>query len=109
MSLENGFFADIEKLHAHQSEAAQDARDAAGLLEEMKRAYQLCEAMGDRRMENVLKDTERIARYCDKKHHYIDELCSEVEQLSLNIGTIIEDSNDSAQRLFRYIEIISDL
>ena len=108
MSLENGFYANTEKLHALQAEAVQDSRVADRLLEELKKACSLAEALGDRRLADVLQDMEKIARYCDGKQRFLDELCAEVELLSLHIGAEIDRSSEAAQNLFRSIDIISD-
>lgn len=109
MALENGFYANTEKLHDLQAEVTEEARVAQRLLEELKRAYRLSEAIGDHRLNKPMQNMEKIARYCDRKRHYVDEMCSELEQLSLNIGTVIEESSETALRLFRNIDILTDL
>lgn len=108
MALENGFYANTDKLHDLQTEVTEEARVAERLLEELKEAYRLCEAVGDHKLNRVLQDMERIARYCDRKRHYVDDMCSELELLSLNIGAVIDESSERALRLFRNIDILSD-
>ena len=97
--MENGFYANTEKLHDLQAEVTEETRVAQRLLEELKRAYRLSEAIGDHRLNKPMQNMEKIARYW----------CSELEQLSLNIGTVIEESSETALRLFRNIDILTDL
>ncbi len=106
MSLENGLYADTAKLRTHVDEIAAEARTAQLLCEKIQFAQRLSE-LGDCRYGLLAADAEKLSRYFREMQSNVDNMCTELELLSLKISSMISESTDEAKRHFRAIDIIS--
>lgn len=107
MSLEHGLYANTGKLRTHVDEIAAEARTAQLLYEKIRYAQRLSE-LGDRRYGLVAADADKLARYFRGMQEHVDNMCTELSLLSLNISELISESTDEAKRDFRAIDIISE-
>ena len=107
MALENGLYADTAKLRTHIDEIAAEARTAQLLYEKLQVAQRIASELGDYRYTRLTEDAEKISQYFRDVRLYVDNMCTELELLSLGISALISESTDEARRDFRAIDIVS--
>ena len=106
MYLDNGLYANTAKLRTHVDEIATEARTAQSLLEKIQSAQRMSE-LGNYRYAKLASDAEKLSRYFKEMQVHTDNMCTELELLSLNISALINESTEKAKLDYRAIDIVS--
>lgn len=91
--MENGFYADTVRLRQHSIEMHEE-RHIAGLLYEQLSMMQKIAGSADAAVyEQLIEQSEKLVRYFGEMSKIVEDMGTQLEQLSLEIGTMMKDKS----------------
>ncbi len=91
--MENGFYADTVRLRQHSIEMHEERRIAGLLYEQLSMTQKIACSADAAVYEQLMKQAEKIVRYFDEMSKIVEDMGTQLELLSLEIGAMLKDKS----------------